>query len=211
MAAILSFSDIALRVLIAFGMSLVFGLERQFKKKPVGFGTFTFVTVGATTLTLMAELVSDTPITIFGAIVTGIGFLGAGAIIKSSDKKVTGITTAASIWAFAALGIIIGLGLYVLAILFYMFIAIIIIMDHYFERHGFGSYSKAVTITVNDPVKIRELDKMLPENHKITTYNFDLSKKEYTVNFYMSGNKREINMTLNEFIKQPGVLKIIIE
>jgi putative Mg2+ transporter-C (MgtC) family protein len=200
-----------IRVLFAFAASLVFGLDRQFKKKPVGFGTFAFVTTGATVLTLAALLVTDSPIAIFGAIVTGIGFLGAGAIIKSGDKKVTGITTAASIWAFAAFGITVGLGLYLLAILFYALIAIIILTDYYFEKHGFGVYAKTVTITLNDANKIRDVEKMLPTDHKIFSHNFDLQKKEYTISFFMSGNKREINMTLNELLQHHNILSVKIE
>jgi putative Mg2+ transporter-C (MgtC) family protein len=205
--------EIVIRVLASFAASFIFGLDRQFKKKPVGFGPFTFVTTGATILVIGALMLSDSPVTIFGAIVTGIGFLGAGAIIKGSgnSQKVSGITTAASIWAFAALGITIGLGLYLVAVLFYALIALIIVIDHYFEKHGFGSYSKIVTIVVNDVTKIKEIEKTLPGNHRAFTYNFDNSKKEYTIMFYISGEKQEINMTLNQFLKNPAVNSIKVE
>jgi putative Mg2+ transporter-C (MgtC) family protein len=204
-------AEVILRILLAFAASLLFGLERQFRKKPVGFGTFTFVTVGACVMAIVAQDLSDTPIVLFGAIMTGIGFLGAGAIIKGGDKKVAGITTAAAIWAFAALGITIGVGLYNIAVMFYLLIGIIIIMDQYFERHGFGAYSKLVAITLKDPVKLKEIEKMLPESHKVFSYGFDNDKKEYTMSFQLSGNRREINTTLNELIKQPGVLKVSVE
>jgi putative Mg2+ transporter-C (MgtC) family protein len=211
MSVELSALEITIRILVAFLASMAFGLERQFRKKPVGFGTFTFVTTGATVLVLGATLLSDSPVTIFGAIVTGIGFLGAGAIIKSGDKKVTGITTAASIWAFAALGITIGLGLYAIAAVFYVLIIAIILIDSYFETHGFGAYAKSVTITLDDPAKMREIERMLPESHKNVMYNFDTKKSEYTVSVFMSGNKREMNMTLNEMLKHPNVISVKIE
>ncbi len=202
--------DAILRVLLAFGASLVFGLERQFKKKPVGFGAFAFVTVGATVLTLVAETM-NTSFPIHGSIITGIGFLGAGAILKSGDKKVAGITTAASIWTFAALGITIGLGQYLLAGIFYALILIVIIMDHYFEKHGFGSYSRTVIITVTDPLKIKEVEHMLPSSHKMTAYDFDQSKNEYKLSCYISGNKQDINHTLNSLIKHDAVSRVVVE
>lgn len=199
-----------LRIALAFVGSMLFGLERQFKKKPVGFGAFTFVTVGSTMLTVLAERVGSN-LPIHGAIITGIGFLGAGAILKSGEKKVTGITTAASIWAFAALGITLGVGQYLLALLFYILIASIIIMDHYFEKHGFGAYSKTATITLSDATKIKEVERMLPHNHKMTSYSFDQSKNEYVLTCTMSGSKQEINHTLNELLKHPAVFKVTAE
>lgn len=203
--------QIIIRMLVAFVLSMLFGLERQVSKKPTGFGTFTFVTVGATVLTIIAQDISDTPISLFGAIVTGIGFLGAGAIIKGGDKKVAGITTAASIWAFAALGIAVGIGLYTLALIFYILMGIIILIDHYFERYGFGAYSKTVTVTLSEATKMKRVEEMLPEQHKVFSYNLDHGKKEYTMSFSMSGNKVEINMTLNEILKQPGVMRVTVE
>lgn len=211
MATEIATAEIILRILAAFLVSLAFGLERQFRKKPVGFGTFTFVTTGATILTIGAELVSDSPVTIFGAIVTGIGFLGAGAIIRAGEKRVSGITTAASIWAFAALGITLGLGLYVVAGLFYALIVAIILLDQYFETHGFGAYAKTVTITVDDPARIKEIEKLLPVNHKTFSYNFDVKQTEYTISVYMSGSKQEINRTLNELLKHTSITSVRID
>lgn len=204
-------AETVLRIALAFGLAFLFGLERQFRKKPVGFGTFTFVCTGSAALIVVALRFSETPTTVFGAIVTGIGFLGAGTIIKAGDKKVTGITTAASIWAFAALGITLGAGFYDIAAVLYILIIAIITIDHRFETRGFGAYSRAVTVMVNDIGKVREIEKLLPEKHKTTTYSFDKSKKEYTFSFYMSGNKREINTTLNDLLKQDGVINVKIE
>lgn len=204
-------SEMILRILLSFFASVTFGLERQFRKKAVGFGTFTFVAIGAAVLTIVAQDISDTPITIFGAIVTGIGFLGAGAIIKQSDRKVSGLTTAASLWSFAALGITIGVGEYVLAGILYGLIIIIVMVDYTLETHGFGDYSKSVIITTIDLASIHTIEKMLPQKHKTFGYTFDKNKGEYSVSFWISGKKREINMTLNEILKQQGVTNIKVE
>ncbi len=202
--------EIFLRIALAFGAGLIFGLERQYNKKPVGFGAFTFVSVGAAAMTVMAVNMTENYMGIMSAVLTGIGFLGAGAILKGGDKKVFGITTAASLWLFAGIGILFGTGMYLEAIFVYLLVGIIIIVDHFFERNGFGSYSKMVALTVNDLKRVAEIEKMLPK-HKAFGYTFDNTKKEYTVNFLLSGNKREVNMTLNELIRQPGVTNVKVE
>src|SRR2546428_13706698 len=75
---------------------------------PVGFGTFIFVSTGAAALAILAiDLEADNPLTLLGGVITGIGFLGAGALIRANDR-VFGFTTAALVWAMAALGVAAG-------------------------------------------------------------------------------------------------------
>ena len=89
----------------AFVLSLVLGLVRQKLGKPVGFGTFIFVAMGACALALTAVNVdAKNPFPLLASIVTGIGFLGAGTIIQVKDR-VEGLTTAAGIWAVVGFGI----------------------------------------------------------------------------------------------------------
>ncbi len=202
--------EVIFRISIAFGMGVLFGLERQFNKKPVGFGPFAFVATGAAAMTIVAMAVNENPLPVFGAIITGIGFLGAGAIIKSSEKRVTGITTAASLWVFAAIGVVVGVGLFIEALYLFFLVGLVVLVDHFFERHGFGSYSKTVTLTVNDLSRVRDIEKMLP-NHRTYSYVFDNKTKEYTLTCTLSGNKREVNMTLNELVKQPNVLVVRVD
>lgn len=202
--------EVFLRIGLAFGAGLLFGLERQYNKKPVGFGAFTFVSVGAAAMSVMAVMITENYVGVMSAVLTGIGFLGAGAILKSSDKKVFGITTAASLWVFAAIGLLFGVGMYLEAVLVYLLVGFIILIDHFFERNGFGSYSKMVTLTVSDPKRLAEIEKLLPK-HKAFGYTFDNTKKEYTINLLLSGNKREVNMTLNDLIRQPAVTVVKVE
>src|SRR3989338_5532799 len=101
----MEFFTLATRFCIVFLLALMFGLERQRAHKPVSFGTFIFVSMGACALALTATSIDiEDRIIILGSIVTGIGFLGAGALIKTSDR-IFGFTTAASIWIMAIFGI----------------------------------------------------------------------------------------------------------
>jgi putative Mg2+ transporter-C (MgtC) family protein len=109
------FTRIMTRLLLAAVLGGVLGYERESKGKAAGIRTHMLVAMGAALFVLVPELdgmgVGDMSRVIQG-IVTGIGFLGAGAIIKqgATEGDVQGLTTAAGIWMTAAIGIACGLG-----------------------------------------------------------------------------------------------------
>jgi putative Mg2+ transporter-C (MgtC) family protein len=114
-----------LRVLLGAGLSAVIGLERELHGRPAGLRTHVLVGIGAALVMASGEAVVQLlaartgvqidPGRIAAGVITGIGFLGAGTIIRVGDW-IRGLTTAASIWYVAALGIVAGQGLYVLAL-----------------------------------------------------------------------------------------------
>lgn len=113
----LSSMEAYLRVLVSLIAGLLIGLMRI--KYPAGIRTFTLICIGATIFTLISidSTLTDgnyDPTRVISQIVTGIGFIGAGVIWKS-PTKLAGLTTAAAIWATAAVGILIGLGEFGLA------------------------------------------------------------------------------------------------
>lgn len=111
-----STETILLRLLLALVLGGIVGLEREFRDKSAGFRTLTLISVGSCLFTIISFLItSNSEDRIAANIVTGIGFLGAGVIFKS-PKGVNGLTTAASIWAVAALGMGAGAGYYVISI-----------------------------------------------------------------------------------------------
>ncbi len=97
-------------------LSVVIGLDRQRRRTEAGLRTHMLVGIGACLFTFLSTSVfPDDPARIAAQIVTGIGFLGAGAILKRDDA-IQGLTTAASIWATAAVGMSVGLGAWFIAI-----------------------------------------------------------------------------------------------
>ena len=155
---------IIFRMFITFIFAMLFGFQRQHAHKPIGFGTFTFVAIGSCGLAIIGmEFGEGNPLPILGAIVTGIGFLGAGALIKTADK-IYGITTAAGIWVFAIFGLLIGVGDYLVGGAVYFFVWIIILIDLYFEKHGVGSYQKRIFFEI----KMKDIEKF---NHLLKTFN----------------------------------------
>lgn len=111
--------EIIYPLLWATGLGGIIGLERQFHGKPAGLRTNILICLGAAMYTVISKLMvsSDVESTtrIAAQVVTGIGFLGAGAIIRD-PKGIQGLTTAATIWLVASIGVACGAGLYELAI-----------------------------------------------------------------------------------------------
>lgn len=105
-------SEMLIRLLVAFAIGGSIGFEREYLSKSAGFRTMIMICMGACLFTMFSILITDnSPDRIASNIVTGIGFLGAGVIFKE-DNRVKGLTTAATTWATAALGMGIGAGYY---------------------------------------------------------------------------------------------------
>src|SRR5512146_3520214 len=102
-----------IRIGLAIVVGGLVGVEREYREKAAGFRTITLIALGAALFTIFSLKIgaSASPDRIAANIVTGIGFLGAGAILRG-EHGVTGITTAATIWLAAALGMGIGAGEY---------------------------------------------------------------------------------------------------
>src|SRR5215213_3489791 len=107
-----SFGELLFRLLLVVVAGGLIGMEREYRSKSAGFRTMILICLGSFLFTTFSKFMSDiSPDRIASNIVTGIGFLGAGVIFKS-DNRVNGITTAATIWAVAALGMGIADGAY---------------------------------------------------------------------------------------------------
>jgi putative Mg2+ transporter-C (MgtC) family protein len=104
--------DSLTRVLIAAGLSAAIGLEREYHQKPAGLRTNMLIGIGAAVFMILSLAAAGpgSADRIAAQIVTGIGFLGAGAILHSGES-VHGLTTAATIWVNAAIGMAAGAGM----------------------------------------------------------------------------------------------------
>src|ERR1700730_5249907 len=124
------YADFGLRLLVALVLGLVLGIEREFRGHPAGIKTMGLISLGAcmfTALGLLPEFGTRVdPTRIAAQIVTGVGFLGAGSIMRQGGD-VHGLTTAASIWVAASLGMAIGFGYYLIAV-FTTFLVIVMLV-----------------------------------------------------------------------------------
>jgi len=121
-------SEIVLRLVLAAIAGGIIGFERKYVHKPAGIRTHMLVSIGAALFTLVSTtsfFSGADPSRIAAGIVTGIGFLGAGTIFRD-ENKVQGLTTAASLWAVAAVGLTIAAGLYLVSMVSVMLIILIL-------------------------------------------------------------------------------------
>jgi putative Mg2+ transporter-C (MgtC) family protein len=135
--------DILLRLLLAAALGALLGAERELRRKSAGFRTNILIALGSALFTILSVgMGDDAPADhtrIAAQSVTGIGFLGAGAILRT-DRRVHGLTTAATIWVNAALGMAAGAGRYQLAILGgFVTLAVLFVLapiEHILERNA---------------------------------------------------------------------------
>ncbi|MDD3400556.1 MAG: MgtC/SapB family protein [Eubacteriales bacterium] len=110
--------SLALRFVCALICGGVIGLEREYKRRPVGFRTHILICLGAAMTTMTGQYLAvtlgyDTDISRLGAqVIAGVGFIGAGAIIVTKHSRVKGLTTAAGLWTAAIIGLACGAGFY---------------------------------------------------------------------------------------------------
>ena len=130
---------LTLEALISLILSVILGaivgIERERAHRPAGLRTHMLVCLGSCLFTIMSSSFSDQPAQVAGGIVAGIGFIGAGTIWAEKDK-VKGITTAASLWATAAIGLATGIGDYPIAVVVTILVLIILSSRYILRKMG---------------------------------------------------------------------------
>jgi len=154
--------DVVARLLVAAVCGGVVGIERGRKNRPAGFRTYILVCIGAALTMILSQylfamegtwrLISNnfptTDISRFGAqVINGIGFLGAGTIIVTGRQQVKGMTTAAGLWASACMGLAIGAGFYMGALICCAFIILAMVFFTRLESFVI-SHSKNINLFV---------------------------------------------------------------
>ena len=122
-----------LKILLSILIGGIIGAEREYRNKSAGFRTLTLISMGSCLFSLLSiHFGSTSSDRIASNIVQGIGFLCAGVIFRS-DNRVSGITTAATIWITAALGMAIAAGYYIWAFLGFGCVMVVLLMFNYLE------------------------------------------------------------------------------
>lgn len=112
---------VAVRIAVALVLGGVIGLERGMKNRPAGLRTYMLVCLGACLIMVTNQYIYQVfavgdPVRMGAQVVSGIGFLGAGTIIVTKRNQIKGLTTAAGLWAAAAVGLATGIGFYEAAV-----------------------------------------------------------------------------------------------
>jgi len=128
-------TELVEKILMSVLAGGLIGIERELRSKSAGFRTLILICVGATLFTVFSREMggANDATRIAANIVVGIGFVGAGVIFKA-DTRVNGITTAATIWVTAAMGVGIGIGHYILVLFSCFVVLAVLFLFLYFEK-----------------------------------------------------------------------------
>jgi putative Mg2+ transporter-C (MgtC) family protein len=144
----LGIGEICLRLLCAMAVGMIIGTEREYTNRPAGLRTHILVALGACVVTITGQMIfiqyhalgsNPDPARLSAQVITGVGFLGAGTILRQGSH-VKGLTTAASLWAVACLGIAAGFGFYGIAIAGMIFIFITLTILEFLQHKLIGSH-----------------------------------------------------------------------
>jgi putative Mg2+ transporter-C (MgtC) family protein len=197
------------KLLIALVVGAIIGAEREYRSKAAGFRTVILVTLGSCLFTLLSIKLGsvDDKSRIAANIVTGIGFLGAGAIYR--DKiSIRGITTATTIWISAALGMAIGCGQYELTIWVTSIVMIILLSFTWFQRViDTVNQEKNYKITFDD-----KMESILKLEKHFTAKNLDFErmkqikvKDEIIIVYTANGKEKDHDLFLMDLFQEKGV------
>lgn len=134
-----TYAAVAIRITVAFLLGGVIGLERGLKNRPAGLRTYMLVCVGSCLIMLTNQYIyqvfgTGDPVRMGSQVVSGIGFLGAGTIVVTKHNQIKGLTTAAGLWASAAVGLALGIGFYEAAFLGGIVIFVVLTVMHSWDN-----------------------------------------------------------------------------
>ena len=136
--------DLALRAVVALLAGAALGVDREVRNKPAGLRTLALVSLASAVFTMIALEYAEgsggafDPLRVIQGVIVGVGFLGGGVILRDSsarsDPPVFGLTTAASVWLAAALGVAFGMGEWLLGVVGLVLTLITLVLPHPIEE-----------------------------------------------------------------------------
>jgi len=201
-----------IRLVLAAILGGLIGLERQLKHRPAGLRTNLFICLGAAMFTLLSEdLVSaqaEDHTRIAAQIIPGIGFIGAGSILHARDNLVSGLTTAATIFVAASVGMAVGGGLYLTSV----FATGVILLCLFFlgrieERLGLKTQGHIYEVTGRSADEITpEVNRVLETVHGVMkNVQVAATPQHVRVQFELDGTRRDNEQVLNG-LKRSSIL-----
>ncbi|MDD3878638.1 MAG: MgtC/SapB family protein [Syntrophomonas sp.] len=208
--------EIVFKLTLASILGALIGLERESLNRPAGLRTYTLVCVGSALAMIVSidiylqyyHTVNADPGRIAAQVVSGIGFLGAGTIIREG-ATVRGLTTAAGLWAVACIGLAVGSGLYIPAVVTTVLILFVLIYFVKFEEKitGMRDYKGLVMVVEDRPGQVGNIGSILGELC-VLIKNIQLTRID-------EGDSLEIevllqlppNMSIEEVIQELSIIK----
>ncbi len=142
-------SEIITKLIISIVIGIIIGGEREYRNKAAGLRTIVLISLGSTVFTIVSSVLGDESGAnrIAANVVTGIGFLGAGAIMREGFS-ISGLTTASTIWVASALGMAVGMGQYVLAATALILALIVLTLFNYLQKVFFDRIRRSISFHI---------------------------------------------------------------
>jgi putative Mg2+ transporter-C (MgtC) family protein len=220
-ATMLAAHESLLQLFLAAALGGIIGLEREASGKPAGFRTNLLICLGAALITqLSVDIARD--ITLpggFGAdpgriaaqIVSGIGFLGAGTIIQARGS-VMGLTTAATLWVVAAIGMAVGAAAYLQAIAGTLLVILALMLlgrfEDYLLPYHFQEQSLSVTVSREGDLLDRIEQHLTGAGYAVRVRTIERQGDHYVVSFSARGRRHAIELALRGLLAWDGVEKV---
>lgn len=208
--------EITIKLVLAAILGGLIGLDREYSKRPAGLRTHMLVTLGSAIFMLInLQLVSIYPHIDpgrFGAqVISGIGFLGAGTIIKKGPT-ISGLTTAAGLWTAASIGLAVGSGYYVLAIIATAVILMILRIFSFAESKFKHAYKfTSLYIETTDDLDVMQNLSTILDNCPFDVEDFSskyASKKGHYINVKLGCKPSECSELIDQLSKDSKISKI---
>lgn len=194
--------EIALRLFLACVFGGIVGFERERNDSPAGFRTHILVSLGSALIMVLSmygfsdfDSGNKDPARLAAQVVSGIGFLGAGTILRDKTS-VRGLTTAASLWVVAAIGLASGAGFYFSA--FFVTLLVFLTLDRSLETHFFTQSQILEVVAVNGTCKVKDINRLLEKQYIISqNISMTLVKEEdnkTTIEYKLRTPFRKLNM-----------------
>ena len=197
-------------LLIAILIGCIIGIEREYRDKSAGFRTMILVSLGATMFTILSTIIGGTsPDRIAANIVTGVGFLGAGVIFKD-QSRISGITTATTIWITAALGMAVGAGQWQLGLLGAILVLVVLVifnpLQHTLQRL---SQTRIYTIKCKYQPNMQKTYETLFTQYKLRPFNSKLAHEaDCITGSWAIGGRADAHEALIDYLQtDPNILE----
>jgi putative Mg2+ transporter-C (MgtC) family protein len=213
-------ASIAFRLFLSIILCGAIGMERGLRNRPAGFMTYLLVGCGSALIMITNQYIATIytnvdPTRMASQVVSGIGFLGAGTIITTAKNEIRGLTTAAGLWAAAAVGLAVGIGFYGGAIIGSIFIIFSLMylkkIDLYIKTHA---KTMEIYLEYNEEFSMQNLSLYTEQSQyeifdmeagKIKTLNGEFGTLTFDVNFRHKVNHVKI---IEEIRQLPGILYV---
>jgi putative Mg2+ transporter-C (MgtC) family protein len=204
------FHDTSIKLAVSLVLGALIGAEREYKGRNIGFRTIILITLGSTFFTIISFIIGEgnDPARVASNIVTGIGFLGAGAIFRDGIS-VRGVTTASIIWISAAIGMACGIAQYELAVMVTVTV-LLILLGFAWVQQFIDRYNKELVYNItipNDLALKSEIETEIKSHHlKFIWLNYTKVDQDLIIAYEISSSDKNHNQLI-EFLSLSEKIK----